>query len=112
VPVPAARGSSSLNNTSAETLRLLRAGKSIDEIAQLRDLTPGTIYQHIVSAIEAGSPLEIRQFFDPAAEQQLAEAFKDFGLANLTGLFEFLGGRFSYGQLRVFRAFQAAAGAK
>ena len=35
---------------------------------------------------------------------EIAEAFKRHGFGNLTGAVESLGGRYSHGQLRVYRA--------
>jgi len=103
--VVSSRPSRSVNDSAGETFRLLEQGKSVDEIAQLRDLTPGTIYQHIVSALESGRALPIERFFSSEAQEEIARGFSKFGYANLTGLFEFFGNRYSYGQLRIYRAF-------
>ncbi len=110
VEVPRARTAAlrPVNDSAGETLRLLEEGKSIDEIAVIRDLTPGTIYQHVVSAIEAGRRLEIGRFFSAEAQEELRQAFAKFGFANLTGAVESLGGRYSFGQLRIYRAFAQA----
>jgi ATP-dependent DNA helicase RecQ len=103
-PPNAARPTRTVNDTTGETLRLLEQGKSVDEIAQFRDLTPGTIYQHIVTAIESGRLRDVNQFFDAAAREEIKGAFEKLGPANLTGIFELLSAKYSYGQLRVFRA--------
>jgi ATP-dependent DNA helicase RecQ len=100
------RSTRTVNDTAGETLRLLEQGKTVDEIAQVRDLTPGTIYQHIVAAIESGRLHEIDRFFDAVTREEIKGVFGKFGPANLTGVFEALDGKYSYGQLRVFRAFE------
>jgi len=104
-PTISPRSTLTVNDTTGETLRLLEQGRSVDEIAQMRDLTPGTIYQHIVTAIESGRFHNANQFFDVAAREELKGSFEKFGPGNLTGIFESLSERYSYGQLRVFRAF-------
>jgi ATP-dependent DNA helicase RecQ len=105
---PVSSGASrALNDTADETLRLIDSGKTIEQIAQMRELTPGTIYQHVVAAIEAGRGLEIARFFDAGAQSEIAAAFTRFGPANLTGVFESLSGRYTYGELRIYRAFSA-----
>jgi len=94
----------SLTATVAQSLAMFREGKSVDEIAQLRDLASGTIYSHLAAAIEAGEQIPLAEFFTPEAQQEIAAAFAKHGFGNLSGVLETLGGRFSYGLLRIYRA--------
>jgi len=102
--VPPARARSSLNDTAAETLRLFTGGKSVEEIAAIRELKESTIYGHLEDALRAGEQIDLRRVLDPRAEQEIAAAFARHGYGNLSGAMEFIGGRYSHGQLRLFRA--------
>jgi ATP-dependent DNA helicase RecQ len=95
---------SRLNDTARETVYFFRKGKSVDEIAQLRGLKDSTIYGHLEDAIRAGEAIELNRLIDEKARQEIASAFERHGFANLTGAVESLGGRYSHGQLRVYRA--------
>jgi ATP-dependent DNA helicase RecQ len=90
--------------TVCESLNLFRQGRSVEEIATVRQLVPNTIYGHLAAAIEAGEPFSVNQILDPEAQRQIAAAFERHGFANLTGAVESLGGRYLHGQLRVYRA--------
>jgi ATP-dependent DNA helicase RecQ len=102
--VPAKPKATSLSGTTFESLRLFREGNSVDEIAKLRGLAVGTIYGHLSDAIELGQELEMDRFFGAREQEEIGAAFAKFGFANLRGALESLGGKFIYGQLRVFRA--------
>jgi len=95
--------------TALETLRLWRAGRSIEEIAALRDLNPGTIETHLASAIEAGTRLDPRAFYSEAEEVEMRAAFAGHEGEALSPVFAKLDGGLSYGKLRLFRAFQRQA---
>jgi ATP-dependent DNA helicase RecQ len=109
-PAPVSAPARKVNDTAGETFSLLQKGKSVEEIAALRGLTPGTIYQHVVAAIESGRDLPRERFFSAEQEKEMEGAFHRFTPNNLTGVFESLAGRYSYGQLRIFRAFRARTG--
>ncbi len=93
-----------LSDTVHDTLRLFRAGQTVAQIAARRALAMSTIYNHLATAIEAGEPFELAQFFSPPEQEQIAAAFAQCGFGNLTGTHGLLGGKFDYGALRVFRA--------
>src|SRR5438034_1550569 len=52
-----------LNDSQSETLRRFRNGESVDEISRARGFVCGTIYGHLVAAIERGEPLAPDRFF-------------------------------------------------
>jgi ATP-dependent DNA helicase RecQ len=95
---------SDLGDTARETLRRFRAGESVAAIAAGRSLTPGTIYGHLATAIEAGETIDLNQLVSTEAQAEIAAAFKQTGWANLVGARESLGQKYDYGLLRIFRA--------
>ena len=95
---------STLTVTVMESLNLFRAGRSIEEIARARGLAPGTIFSHLATAIEAGERAEVSRLLDNQAQRDIAAAFEKHGFGNLGRAVESLGGRYSHGQARVYRA--------
>jgi ATP-dependent DNA helicase RecQ len=95
---------SKLTMTVAESLGLCRAGRSVEEIARRRGLSPDTILGHLATAIEAGEAVELDRVLNHEALGEIAAVFKRHGFGNLSGAVESLGGRYSHGQLRVYRA--------
>lgn len=57
-------------HTTATTLRLYQAGKTIDEIAQIRQLVPGTILDHMALNISLGLA-DIRDFVPQEYEEKI-----------------------------------------
>jgi ATP-dependent DNA helicase RecQ len=93
-----------LNETIRETLKLFRAGDSVEAIARKRGFATGTIYGHLATAVEAGEKIELQQFLTPEEQKEIAAAFEKFGFGNLGGARQFLGNKFDYGLLRIYRA--------
>ena len=93
-----------MNDTARETIHFFRQGKSVEDIARIRGLKDSTIYGHLEDAIRAGEAVELNRVVDEKGRQEIASAFKKHGFGNLTGAVESLGGRYSHGQLRVYRA--------
>ncbi|CAN5588524.1 DNA helicase RecQ [soil metagenome] len=106
-PAPASAAAprrSSLNDSERETLRQFQAGDSIDEIVKTRGFVRGTICTHLALAIESGAPLTMDRFFTVDQQAEIAVAFGRSGGANLTGLRDSLGGKYSVDELRIFYA--------
>jgi ATP-dependent DNA helicase RecQ len=95
---------SPLNDTARETFYFFRQGKSVEEIARVRGLKENTIYGHLEDAIRAGETIELNRLMDEKSRREIASAFERHGFGNLTGAVESLRGRYSHGQLRVYRA--------
>ncbi len=57
-------GPASSSDTVTESLELFRSGKSVEEIAEARELKPITVEGHLVSAIGAGK-LDLESLVDP-----------------------------------------------
>ena len=106
-PAPPARNS--LGDSVRDTMSRFRSGQSVEQIARERNLVTGTIYSHLLEAIEGGEPVELKRFFTDTEQQKIAAAFERNGFGNLTAVFESLGGACDYGRLRIFRAAVTAA---
>ena len=92
-----------LNGTSMESLQLFRAGRSVQQIAADRGFVPGTIYTHLLNALEAGEQLDLDRLVPPAQRQAIEAALAEFG-DNIAGAIERLGDGYDYGMLKVYRA--------
>jgi ATP-dependent DNA helicase RecQ len=97
-----------LNDSATETVILFRQGKSIDEIARARGVTPGTISGHLATAIQNGEAIARERFFTPEQEEELEKAFRQTDGVALGRIRELLGDRYGYEELRLFRAFRSA----
>ncbi|MCW1913372.1 DNA helicase RecQ [Luteolibacter sp. GHJ8] len=95
-----------LNGTAYATLELWRAGKSVEEIAAKRGFAASTIEGHLVSAIEAGEDIDPRRIYSTGEEQEIRAALDGYDDPSLKPVFEHLGGRISYGKLKLFRAIE------
>jgi len=94
-----------LNDTTRDTLRRFREGRSIPQIAQDRNLKTSTVSEHLAAAVEAGEPLDLDRLFTAEEQRQLGDAFRRKGSGSLAVVRDELGGRFDYDRLRIFRAF-------
>lgn len=95
---------SKLTDTVRETLHYFRQGKSVADVARIRGFKDSTIYSHLEEAIRAGEAINLNSLLDAQAQHDIGAAFSRFGFGNLVGAVESLGGRYSHGQLRVYRA--------
>lgn len=96
-----------VNSTTQLSLELWRSGKSIDEIAAERGLSPTTIEGHLAQAIANGEPIDPRVFYTAEEEEEIRAALDGYTDVALKPVFDHLEGRFSYGKLHVFRAFES-----
>jgi len=101
---PAAPMRSRLTDTVRETLHFFRQGREVGEIARLRGLKEGTILSHFEEAILAGEEVDVNRLVEPKARKEIAAALAGHHEAGLSAVFENLGERHSYGQLRICRA--------
>lgn len=101
---PPAPRRSQLTDTVRETLHFFRQGKTVREIVQLRGLKDGTVLSHFEEAILAGEEVELGRLIERKAQQEIVAALAGHHGAGLSSVFEKLGGRYSYGQLRICRA--------
>jgi len=92
-----------INGTAAISLEFYQAGKSVAEIAKSRDLAESTIEGHLAQAIENGAKLDTRGFYSAGEEREMQAALEGYDEPALKPVFEQLGGRISYGKLRLYR---------
>jgi uncharacterized protein YpbB len=90
-------------STIQETFELWQQQLSISEIAAIRKLTEQTINGHLVKLIEAKT-IKIQDILPEDKIQELAEAFKGFEGNALGELKEKFGEKFSWDELKMFKA--------
>tara|TARA_R110002050_G_scaffold195167_1_gene329972 strand:+ start:242 stop:2680 length:2439 start_codon:yes stop_codon:yes gene_type:complete len=86
--------------TKLESLKLYKDGKSIDEIAVLRDLNENTIFGHLASFISSGE-IKITELIDEAKYNELKQIIPSKTFENLSDLKHLLDDKYSYGELRL-----------
>jgi ATP-dependent DNA helicase RecQ len=98
--------SNRLGSTHRETKKLVLQKMSIEEMASTRGLAAGTIAAHIEKLLSAGETIDI-DYLRPPVEQfeTIQAAFQKSGGAALSPVWEMLGERFSYEELRIARLF-------
>lgn len=72
-----------LNDTTKETLKLLKEGYNVSEVAELRELKEGTIYFHIATLVEHGI-LNIEDYIDLETINSVVKAYNSFDNPNFT----------------------------
>ena len=90
-------------STVQETYELWQQKNSIKEIAEIRKLTPQTIYGHFAKLIEAGQV----QLSDVLPEEKIEELTKVFKGNKEDSLSEFMeknGDKFTWNEMRMFKA--------
>lgn len=94
--------------TAQETLAMIAEGKSIEQIAQLRNLKASTIANHLAKGIEHGKvDRDPREFYDEATEARIAQAVAkcETGLEKLGPIHAALNSEIAYDTLHLYRAF-------
>ena len=86
------------------TLAMFQQGLSIDEIAQNRNLSRGTILTHLAELLESGEALDMERLIRPERYDVIANALKEVGGELLKPVKEFLGDDYSYDEIRLVRA--------
>jgi len=89
--------------TTEETYDLWLQNNSIEEIAGLRKLTTQTISGHLAKLIEAGK-IQLADVLPDDKIQELAEAFSGYTEASLIPLKDKYGDKFTWDELKMFKA--------
>ena len=84
--------------TQKETLQLYREGKSLDEIASLRNLTVGTIEGHLASFVYTGD-MELDELVQPHRSKTIISVINEAGMT-ATAIKQKLPADFTYGEIR------------
>jgi ATP-dependent DNA helicase RecQ len=101
-----------IGETGEETWRLLQGGLGIEEIASRRMLSSQTVRGHIENLIRAGREIDIDRFVPPDKRRQIEDLFHSVGSSKLSPVWEASGGKFSYDELGLVRAWMNRPGRK
>ena len=100
------RNSVSEGSTYDRTKQLLAQGLSLDEVAHRRGLSKSTIMGHIDRLVQAGEALDLLPYLPPPERMRRIEhALNEYGYDNLAPVKEALGEDYTYGDLRLVRAY-------
>ena len=87
-----------------ETGRIISGGASLEEAAAMRGLSAQTILGHIERLVESGIPVEWAHLLPPPERRAAIETVLEvLGDNPLRPVFEELGGKFSYNEIRLTR---------
>ncbi|MCY3544536.1 MAG: DNA helicase RecQ [Chloroflexi bacterium] len=102
----AASDDGSRESTYDSTLRLLSNGLSVEEVARQRGLATDTIMGHIDRLVESGEDIDLRLYLPPPERtRRIQDAMLASDSKSLVPVKEALGEDYSYGELRIVRAF-------
>lgn len=90
--------------TQLETLELFNEGKSIDEMAQERNLKPNTIVAHLCFLIEKNLIKDINELVPKDSQSKVKKAIKKVGIEKLTPIKEELGDDFGWTEIKLVAA--------
>lgn len=95
--------------TIQETLNYFCQGLTLTEIAQKRFFAVSTITTHLEKLILGGENINIDNIVSKKDQESITKAIKKVGPEMLTPIKNYLGGKFSYEQIRLVRAMQIKA---
>ncbi|QIJ88206.1 DNA repair and recombination protein, putative helicase [Mesoflavibacter sp. HG96] len=87
-------------DTQKESLALFKDGKTIEEIAHLRDLNENTIFGHLAKFIKSGD-IKISDLMPKTHYQELKELIPKHTFDTLSDLKHQLDDKYSYGEIRL-----------
>jgi ATP-dependent DNA helicase RecQ len=91
------------SDTKRETLRLYEEGHSIDDIATIRSLSPGTIESHIAFYIQEGK-FSVFQFLQEERVEAIENAIKRSSNKSANAIRYELGDEYGYGEIKMVMA--------
>jgi ATP-dependent DNA helicase RecQ len=91
-------------STRQQTLDLYRAGRSVEEIAQERNLKSSTIVNHLAELIDAGEDIDVDPLIQPGHYEVIAAALQQVEGEALKPVKELLGDEYSYEEIRLVKA--------
>jgi len=105
--VPTSNVRKKKTDTVRETFALIQQGKNIEEISNHRNLSPGTISQHIEKLVEQGETLNVNQFIAPEKRTKIEQLFSRLNADTLKPIIEAGEGNITYEEARLVRAFMS-----
>ncbi|GAA3994096.1 DNA helicase RecQ [Hymenobacter fastidiosus] len=105
--VPRPRRTREAGDTHDNTFQLHRQGLSVDEIAERRSLSPGTIRSHIETLYAKGQPIRLEEFLSQSEYAEIMTARAQLGgEPQLRDLFDHLREKYDYFKLRLAGLYQ------
>jgi ATP-dependent DNA helicase RecQ len=105
VPVSSSVQKRKTTDTVSETFSLIKEGLNVGQICSRRNLSPGTVTQHIEKLIEQGETLDVDQFIDAEKRVEIEALFTKLNSGTLGAVVEAGKGGVTYEQARIVRAF-------
>ena len=107
VPLKIKKKKKKTGQTVLETLKMAKDGYSMEAIAAVRDLSEGTISQHIETLLEEGEGkgLDLERLIEPEKRILCEELFDRLSGASMRSIIEASGNQVTYADLRLVRAF-------
>lgn len=96
-------GSKTRKSTTEVTLEMIQSNRSIEEIASMRKVSPGTIMSHVTKLIKQ-ELLALDEILSPEKIAALEAAFEGYEEESLTPLKEKYGDAFTWDELKLYRA--------
>jgi ATP-dependent DNA helicase RecQ len=87
--------------TQLETFELYNRGMDIEQMAAERELTPGTIVNHLAFLVEKGLPVDIKRFVDEKKQKKIIDAACAVGPDKLAPIKESLGDEVSFDEIKL-----------
>ncbi len=113
LPSPVKKGQKpKITKTTRETFKMAEQGFTVESIAAVRDLTEGTVSQHIQALLEQGhgDRLNIDQLIASETRIQCEELFRRLSGASMRSIVEASGNQVTFSDLRLVRAFMQLKG--
>ena len=103
---------SKVSKTVLETFKMAEQGFTVEAIAAVRDLSEGTISQHIATLLEEGhgNKLDIDQLMASEIRMLCEELFRRLSGASMRSIIEASGNKVTFADLRLVRAFMQSNG--
>ncbi|MFW6170668.1 MAG: DNA helicase RecQ [Planctomycetota bacterium] len=92
------------SETVQATWRLLQEGRGLEEVAEARGLTVGTIVSHVEKLIGQGTITDIDRYVEPAERKLLERLFEQLGTDSLAPVVEASAKTIGYEPARLVRA--------
>lgn len=86
--------------TAQETVSLFEKGLTIDEIAQMRNLSRGTIISHLAQMIEKGHDVDIDPLVSKERQEAIEKVIQEVGVEKLTPIKERLPPEITFDEIR------------
>jgi len=87
--------------TKDMAFELFAKGSSVKQVAATISRAPGTTWRYLAEFIETRRPQRLNPWVDQETYRTVADAVKDVGAAYLKPIFEHLGGKVPYEQIRL-----------